>query len=272
MGNIRAALVQFEPATDFVILPWLDEEFEQSVRERPEGILLGALIEAEQLPGGILQLDNESFSLAGRLRKTDTFLDTSIFFPQAGASVPEFSWLLVRLRKDAFLDFMVNRLETNIAGIEVIARPEMLKTINDQLHGLLRGGGFTLAASLVGVGVFLVAGAMFALTTQERRREFGLLKAMGAGNAFVFKLVIKEAVALTGLGSLLGMAFVALWLLLAGSGFAFGGASSLSFLGFVVSRMVMSAALTVAVGVLAALYPAWLASALEPYEAIRGGE
>ncbi|MDR2076779.1 MAG: ABC transporter permease [Desulfovibrio sp.] len=271
VGDVRATLIRFDPATDFVVLPWLEGKSSRELRERPAGVVLGARIEEDKIPDGLL----EGLPVAGRLRETETFLDGAIFFPSPDAFLAEPSWILIRLRKDAFLDFMVNKLETNIPSIEVIARPEMLKTINDQLYGLLRGGGFGIATALVVLGVLLVTGAMFALMTSERRREFGLLKAMGARNAFVFSLVIGEAAALAGLGSLLGMALALVWLILAGSGLAgsgLAGVSGLSFLGFVLSRMVLTMAATIAVGVLTALYPALAASALEPYAAIRSGE
>jgi putative ABC transport system permease protein len=166
---------------------------------------------------------------------------------------------------------MINRLETNIAGIEVIARPEMLKTINDQLYGVLQGGGPSYAAVLVVIGVLLVTGAMFSLTVHERKREFGLLKAMGAGNTFIFRLIIGEAAVLGALGGIFGLALSVAWLLTAGTLLA-GNGLPLSVLGFVLPGMALLVALTVAVCVLAALYPALLAARLEPYAAIRNGE
>jgi putative ABC transport system permease protein len=268
--DVRATLVDFAPATDFVVLPWLEGKTSREGRENAGGLVLGARVGAGKVPGDVLEVNGGNFSVAGRLRETGTFLDTAIFFPAPDGTIPDPSWLLVRLRKDAFLDFMVNMLETNIAGVEVIARPEMLKTINDQLHGLLRGGGFGIAALFVALGVFLVTGAMFALMGYERRREFGLLKAMGAGNSFVFRLIVGEAALLAGMGGLLGLVCSAVWLAAAGA--VPGDGSAASFLGFALARMALILLLTVAVGVLAALYPALRARSLEPYAAIRGGE
>ncbi|MDR1489895.1 MAG: ABC transporter permease [Desulfovibrio sp.] len=270
VGDVAATLVSFAPATDFVVLPWLEGKVTGGWPGGYAEIVLGARVGAGMEPGGVLEVNGENFSFAGRLRETGTFLDTAIFFPVPGETIPDPSWLLVRLQKDAFLDFMVNRLETNIARVEVIARPEMLKTINDQLHGLLRGGGFRIATAFVAFGVFLIAGAMFALTGYERRREFGLLKAMGARNSFVFKLIMSEAALLAGAGSLLGIVCSGAWLAVAGVVPDEG--SALSFMGFVLIRTALVLLLTVAVAVLAALYPALRARSLEPYAAIRGGE
>ncbi|MDR3177042.1 MAG: ABC transporter permease [Desulfovibrio sp.] len=270
VGDVLATLVSFAPATDFVVLPWLEGKAPGEWRGDSGEIVLGARVGAGKVPGDVLEVDGGKFSIAGRLRETGTFLDTAIFFPVPGETIPDPSWLLVRLRKDAFPDFTVNMLETNIARVEVIARPEMLKTINDQLHGLLQGGGFRIATVFVAFAVFLVTGAMFALTVHERRREFGLLKAMGAENAFVFRLIVGEAALLAGAGSLLGIVCSAAWLAAAGAVPSEG--SALSSMGFALARMVLILLLTVAVGVLAALYPALRARSLEPYAAIRGGE
>jgi putative ABC transport system permease protein len=210
------------------------------------------------------------------LQETDTFLDTSIFLPlpagQIGGQIPEASWILLRLQPGTLLDYMTNKLETNLERIDIISRPEMLKTIDDQLFGLLRGGGFDVAALLVVIGVLLVTGALFALSVNERKREFGLLKAMGARNTSVFKLIIIEAAILGGLGGILGIVFSALWLLFASAGFASADFASASFLGSVFYKMILTLVLTIAVGILTALYPALLAGRIEPYAAIRSGE
>jgi putative ABC transport system permease protein len=266
----QATLVVFEPSTDFVVYPWLEKNPEK-FPGRSTGIVLGAKVSADKLPGDIPELGDGKFAVSGRLRETGTFMDTAIFLPLTEGHMAETSWILLRLKPGVFMDAVINRLEANLSGIEVIARPEMLKTINDQLYGVLQGGGSTYAAALVVIGVLLVTGAMFALTVHERKREFGLLKAMGAGNAFVFRLIIGEAAVLGAMGGILGMASSAAWLLFANTARLYGELS-LSAAGFVLSRMIMLTALTVAVGVLTALYPALTATRLEPYAAIRGGE
>jgi putative ABC transport system permease protein len=270
-GTVQAALIAFEPSTDFVVYPWLEEDIPPESRGSSTGMVLGAKVAADKLPGDIPELNDGRFTLSGRLRETGTFMDTAIFFPLAAGQMAEPSWVLLRLKPGVFMDAMINRLEANISGIEVIARPEMLKTINDQLYGVLQGGGATYAAVLVVIGVLLVTGAMFALTVHERKREFGLLKAMGARNAFIFRLIVGEAAVLGIMGAILGMLLSAAWLLSADTVLVSRGLS-LPVMEFVLSRMVMLMALTVAVCVLTALYPALIATRLEPYAAIRSGE
>ena len=46
---------------------------------------------------------------------------------------------------------------------------------------------------------------VFSLVVNERRREIGLLRAMGARCGVVFRLILGEALALTGVGGVLGV-------------------------------------------------------------------
>jgi putative ABC transport system permease protein len=270
-GGVKTALISFEPATDFVVTPWLEKKDSQKFQGGSGEIILGALVEVKKAPGDLLEVNGGKFTISGRLKETTSFRDSAIFFPSAGA-IAEPSWALLRLRQDTYMDAMSNRLDANIPQIEVIARPELLKTINDQLYGLIQGGSLNIAALLMAVGVLLFAGAMFALVIYERKKEFGLLKAMGARNTFVFRLVIGEAFALGvtggGLGVVLSMALLAL----APAGFAFGELSALSLIGFIVPKLLLALSLTIAVCIFTALYPALLAARLEPYAAIRSGE
>ena len=271
-GEVRAAVIGFDPATDFFVRPWLDKRSAEQFLVQDSGLVLGSGVKADELPGDFPGVDAQS--VGGRLLPTDSFMDTAIFVPRPGSEIAaEPSWVLLRLRQGVSLDIMANRLEVNIAGIEILSRPEMFKTINNQMYGLLEGGGFGMAALLVIFGAFLVTGAMFALTAHERRREFGLLKAMGARNFFVFRLIMEEAALLASAGAALGagVAGIVLWGVHTGI-IAFAVPLDWSF-GIATLRVIFAVMfLAVAIAVLAALCPALAATRLEPYAAIRSGE
>ncbi|MDR2669800.1 MAG: ABC transporter permease [Desulfovibrio sp.] len=272
LEGTQTTLIAFEPSTDFVVLPWLEKSAAGQPSTSPDGIVSGARVAATERPGDSLEVNGMQFTLSGRLRETNSFLDTALFFPAADGHITEPSWILVRLQPGTYLDAAVNRLEANIDRIEVLTRPEMLKTINEQLYGLLQGEGLNIAALLVTAGALLFTGAAFALMMHERRRELGLLKAMGARNAFILRLLIGEAAVLGGMGGLLGMPAAAVWLFVTDTGRLAGAFSASSFAGFVGFTMLATLFSAVAAGVLAALCPALLAAGAEPYAAIRNGE
>lgn len=265
LGDSSAMLICFELDTDFAVYPWLEAPQTPSPPAGGYPAILGALLDPSGLQGEISGPDGRGLSLAGRLRETSSFMDKTIFLPApAGGRCTDSTWILLRLARGVSLDIMVNKLSMNIADIEVITRPEMLKTINDQLRGLLQGGSFSLAALLAAAGAMLITGAVFALMVYERRREFGLLKAMGAGNAVIFRLILTEASLLGGAGGLAGMLVALLWL--------FYGQHSGAPGGMTLAALPAAPLLTMLIGALTALGPAWAAIRDEPYAAIRRGE
>jgi putative ABC transport system permease protein len=264
IGNIQATLISIDPETDFVVQPWLESKSAGKTLENSQEIILGCRVAVDKKLGELWEWEGKKFRIIGRLQKTGAYMDTAVFFLENQEWPAESSWLLLRLAQGSSQDIAANRVATNSAPIEVLTGPEMLKTINDQLHGLLRGGGLTLVTLMVVAGALLIIGAMFALMVHERKREFGLLKAMGARNSFVFTLVLGEAAVLGGAGGILGMLLSTCWLLWANI--------EQPGTGFIAGAMLATLGLTLAVGVVTALYPAWLASRMESYTAIRNGE
>jgi putative ABC transport system permease protein len=123
-------------------------------------------------------------------------------------------------------------------------------------------GVVTLALGAVGiVNIMLV-------TVQERTREIGLRKALGATNRSIMTQFFLEGLILTGLSGGIGIAAASLLMALLGS--ALGG----NKMGFDPPRLVpWSAAMAVVTlalcGVVAGIYPARIAAMLEPVEALR---
>ena len=126
---------------------------------------------------------------------------------------------------------------------------------------------YALEAVAVAVAIMGIAGALLALVI-DRRREFGLLRFLGAGGRQIWRLVLFEAGLLGLLANLIGLAL--------------GAALSLILI-FVINRQsfgwtiefhlpvaILLAGLTVvyAATVLAALYPARVAVRLNPIEVI----
>jgi putative ABC transport system permease protein len=277
-GAVRATFIGFDPATDFTVRPWLDIRNTETFPGREHGLVLGAQVPAEGLPAGLAAgiPATDGATTGGRLLATGTFMDTAVFVPMPAAAIAaEPAWILLKLRQGVSPDITANRLEVNIPRIEVLRSPTMFKTINKQLYGLLEGGGFGATAALAIIGALLVTSAMFALMVHERKREVGLLKALGAPNAFVFKLLMSEALLLGSAGAVLGAGLAAVCLICVQSGIVGQdlslGLSGVPTLRDMLATLALTVPLIVAVAVLTALYPALAATRLEPYAAIRSG-
>jgi len=77
---------------------------------------------------------------------------------------------------------------------------------------LVSSGFLSVVAALVGIG-FVVGGAVIALTTYtatvEKARDFAVLKAVGASDAFVYRIVVWQSVLVGLAGSVAGIALSA---------------------------------------------------------------
>ena len=116
------------------------------------------------------------------------------------------------------------------------------------------------AISLI-VGGIGIMNIMLAAVTQ-RTREIGIRRAVGASQRDILSQFLAEALLISLFGALLGLALGlgAGWIIGALSGFA------VAFSGVI---MAVAALTAMAIGVAFGIYPAWLAAAMDPVEALR---
>jgi putative ABC transport system permease protein len=124
-------------------------------------------------------------------------------------------------------------------------------------------GGIALLVGLVGIANIML------VSVTERTREIGVMKALGASSREVLALFLLDAIAICVVGALLGICL--------GSAAGLGldkligsvtGASVVPFV-FVANWYAIAIGASVAIGIVAGLYPAWRAARVSPVEALR---
>ena len=137
---------------------------------------------------------------------------------------------------------------------------EISKTI-ESLFGTINviGGGIAILSLIV--GSFGIANIMF-VTVKERTKIIGLKKAIGARKSSILLEFLVEAIVLCVIGGLTGIVIVLLLSVL--STYVFGFEVILSFYNFFLGIFV-----SIVVGILSGIIPAWSASRLDPVVAIR---
>lgn len=279
-------LVGFEPETDFTISPWLATHLDGEALG-PFDIIVGDRILLREDETVIFY--GTAFNVVGVLEKTGMGIDRTIYVPMEGmrtmiadsselaektltVAPEEISSILVSVAPNADILDVAERIEANLDNAKVFTAAQLNQAVGNQLQGVLGVTfGVTIAMWLMSL---LTIGLVFSLTVNERQRELGILRAMGAQRQAIFRLVMGEAGLFTGLGGLVGLASAAI--LLAGFSRLIQLRLHIPYLlpnwFEIVGISFLLLILSLLTGALASLHPALSSSKMEPYAAIRQGE
>jgi putative ABC transport system permease protein len=159
--------------------------------------------------------------------------------------------------------------------VKVVSAGNIVTSVRQNLTALFTGT-VALTVVLVLANVLMIS-AIFSTIVNERRKELGLLRAIGARTRSIFRLMVSESALLTAFGGLLGIALGAVFMRIYRRTIGFHLESlNIPFLWPRLLEIGLVAlaclAFAVLVGVLGAAYPAYVGSRLDPYDAIRSGE
>jgi putative ABC transport system permease protein len=285
MPNHTANLIAFDPATDFTVIPWIDEQLSRPMKE---GDLIVGGRRDEKL-GDELELCGSTQIIYARLGRSGVGpFDESFFASDAtlaamakthstGApGIPSYdpnrvSAILVRLAFGSTSE-QVRFVIAQIPGIKVIPGGTIITSTRQTMKALLIG--VSSLAILMVIGSLILVSLLFSAIVSERRREVGLLRAIGARRSQVIRILLAEAALTTGLGGIGGVLLGGILLLVFQRslgylletmriGFLWPPATTIAIAAVVCA---IAAAL---VGVLGAFLPAWKASAKDPYNLIQ---
>jgi len=283
---VDAILIAFDPATDFTIGPWLKEAIDRPLGK--DEVIIGRSLPVEK--GGKMKFYGKALIVAGYLADTGfDYIDHGVFMTFETARD-----MIRQSKKQAMEELTIDEhavstvlaqldpsispkraavfVEYEIKGVKAIASQDVVGAVKAQLLVLLQ--------ILLGVGLSLwivtlvLITVVFSMIVNERQREIGILRSLGARKKTVFSLITLEAVIISIIGGIAGIG--------TGGGLLYilknpvMAAFKLPYLWpdapFIASAGAATIALSVITGIMAVLYPAFRCSRMEPYEAIRKGE
>ena len=278
-------LVGLDYDTDFIVKTWMEGALHRPLRDGE--IIVGYHVSG--WPGKTIKFFDRNVTIAGRLEQTGMGFDAMVFMNRATIAMLAkeaervagrpltndgslTSVIMVKLKPgydSVAAALELNRL-LNPKGIYALFSKKFVNSIGASLmtvSWMLRGG-----LLLLWILAVLIVALIFALTLAERRKEMGILRALGASRGKLLRLCLAEAFLLSGYGAVLGV-FLGGILVAVGSPMLKDAlrlpALLPSFAGFTLLALA-SAGAAILTGVLAASWSALHASRADVHEIMRG--
>lgn len=276
-------VIAYDPSTDFTIQPWLKEKF-------GGGLKMGEAVGGRyiSIPDGErnIKIYGYFITLKANLEATGTGLDQSMFLTFDTARdvarisktqavsplvLPDgsISSILVKVLPGEDLHQVSTKILQSVPNVTPVESANLFQAYRTQMTGLIKSMlvilGITWALSIAMVGI------IFSIVANDRRRELGVLRALGATDGFVFQSLLMEAGVLGLGGGVVGIGLSVMVITLfhklitVSLGFPFLFPSPLALLGQIGLGLLVA---LFSVGV-AVFLPAFRISRLDPAEAMR---
>ena len=115
--------------------------------------------------------------------------------------------VLIKVKEGVDPDEVIHRIRSSADGLQVIKTKSMVTGIADDLDGLI--SIIYVFAGMILAVVLIMLIIVFSVTANERKKEFAILRALGASGKKLSRLVISEALMIGGAGGCIGTGIAA---------------------------------------------------------------
>jgi putative ABC transport system permease protein len=208
---VEGQVVAIDQQSDFVIKPWLDTD-------RPLGageVYVGSYVHEYLGLINTATLFGKPLKVVGHLKETGTGLDHGIFMRKEDLDTistdatgqrksTEISIVFIKLKEGVNLDEGVAKIRAIDPRVGMMTRGSIGKDVRATLKDIIKI--FALTILISSTLAVLLAWSTFTAMTNERRREVGILRALGASRGHIIRLFLGEAAIIGLLGGVLGVA------------------------------------------------------------------
>lgn len=270
--SVRVQIIGFDPGTDFTVTPWISREYDGDIGDGD--IVVGSKI---NMPTSRkITFYGKEYRVVAQLEETGTGLDSAVYTNMAtmtamakdardlfgseafkgvdtGAGA---SAVMIKVADGYEISSVADDINIHITKVQATPAKNMVSDIASGLGGISRMIGILVAAVWVLAAVILIA--VFALMANERRKEFAVLRIMGASGRMLSSIMSIEAAVISAAGALLGtLAAILMALPLSGS---IKSALGLPFLTPGAGTLALLAAGALAISILAGILTSMITS------------
>ena len=285
----KVQIIGFNPATDFVITPWITSQFDGTLKDGE--VVAGSNISVSG--NNTIKLYGHEFPVAAQLGSTGTSLDNSVFVNMS--TIPSIvsysssvghtaipaeyadkavSAILIKV-KDGYDAKQVSlniTKESGLEGLGFVYPGGVTATTKTNLDALV--GYVTLFIAVFWIMGLIVLLAVFASAMNERKKEFAAYRIMGATRGMLNAIILKESAIIGLIGGVIGVGAASLVI------FPFSSligkqlqlpylqASPVAVIGFIAVTIVCSTV----IGIIGSLATMWRLGRPEAYLTLREGE
>lgn len=285
--DLPLQIIGFDPATDFTIQPWILETTQTEITD-------GQLIVGSDIvlfDHNYLKIYGSEYPVAAQLAKTGTGIDQSVyasfdtikvmfeaakakgmFFTPDTSVETSVSSVMIKVEEGCDIEKVIGGLRSAADDIQIIRTQSMITNLTSSINGF---GTFLYIFCFVFLIMILIILAMvFSNMVNERKKEFAILRILGATRIKLAKILLYESCYISMAGSLTGTCIAALFV------FPFsvyisdslGLPAILPSVVSVITVLVCTIALSFLAGPVTSVYHAVKISRIEPYLVLRDGE
>lgn len=167
-----------------------------------------------------LSIGERDFTVVGISEGTSMWAAGLMFVRKDAAQelmgAPEATSLLLVTPEDGVTPTILRERLSDVPGTDALLKSAMADN-DEKLFARAFGGPLRLMVAIALLVGALVVGLVIYTATVERQKEYGVLKAVGARNLTLYRVVTTQALIAAGLGSALGvgLAYGASWIIMA---------------------------------------------------------
>ena len=284
----EARIIGYDSETDFILTPYLDEGAQNGINEAE--LIVGHNYEDDELVGANYMILGRIFKVVSMLQPTGTGMDSTFFMDIRTAQdmclesdVLRENWtkrdphdyisvIMIKFEDGVDPDAFVRQVEESGMEAKCLLTGETISSLQSQLEVTMQVMFALWLASLL-IAVLSLVGRFNALA-KERKKEIGLLRAIGLKKGQVFGLIIGETCTMAFMGGLLGSGIALLCMdpVIEMLKNAFKLSPSVWTTSLALLCGAAGIVLAVALGFAAAVTPAWKSASMDPQAAITQGE